>query len=326
MPTRTKMKFVITKPFFLIAVILFLFGCGNNTYNLLDNDTPTSGSISIAVDETFKPIIDSELMVFHALYRNAHITVHYLPESTCFKELMNDSVRLILTTRKLKNDEVEYFHKIKYFPTETAIAKDGIAIIVNKKNNDSVLNMVQLKQILNGQFQTWKQVSSTNRLSKIQIVFDHAGSSTVRYMRDSLIKNQTLPNNVYAAKTNEEVIDYVEKNENALGIIGVNWCKAPNDSSTLAFTHRIKVVGVQPEVATNKEISFPQPYQAYIAQGWYPLSRNIYTVSREARAGLGTGFVAFIASDRGQRIILKSGLVPATMPIRILSFNKDKKI
>jgi phosphate transport system substrate-binding protein len=44
-------------------------------------------------------------------------------------------------------------------------------------------------------------------------------------------------------------------------------------------------------------------------------------VSREARSGLASGFIAYVASDKGQRVVLKLGLVPATMPIRIVEVN-----
>ncbi len=301
---------------------LLFTACNSN--NPTSSDTPTSGDIAISVDETFKPIIDSELFVFHALYKNAHVRVHYVSEAQCFKDLMNDSVRLVITTRKLNQQELDYFHSAKYYPTETGIAKDGIAIIVNNKNTDTLFTVQQLKDILSGKINTWKGISANSKLSGIQLVFDNATSSTMRYMKDSLLHATTLPANVFAAQTNQEVIQYVIKNENAIGIIGVNWCKEVADSNTLNFSSKIRVAGIEGEV--KQEVDFPQPYQAYISQGWYPLSRTIYTISREARAGLGTGFVSFLASDRGQRIILKSGLVPATMPIRILSYNKNKKV
>jgi phosphate transport system substrate-binding protein len=44
---------------------------------------------------------------------------------------------------------------------------------------------------------------------------------------------------------------------------------------------------------------------------------------RESFSGLGSGFVSFVAGEKGQRIILKSGLVPATMPIRIIQTKKE---
>ena len=76
-------------------------------------------------------------------------------------------------------------------------------------------------------------------------------------------------------------------------------------------------------MAVSGDSGFYQPYQAYIAQKSYPLVRDIMMISREARSGLASGFMAFVASDKGQRIVLKSGLVPATMPIRIVEINHE---
>jgi phosphate transport system substrate-binding protein len=229
---------------------------------------------------------------------------------------MNDSCRLIIVTRKLGADEEEIFKKQKYFPVQTNIARDAIAVIVNNNNNDTLFTFKQLTQILKGEINEWKGISTKSSLSKIQIVFDNAGRSTLRYMKDSIIGSHQLSENIFAAKSNEEVIKYVQNNPNAIGFIGSNWCKDLSDSTNLSFTKKIKVVGINPVVKT--EIDFPQPYQSYVFSGFYPLSRKIYSVSREARAGLGTGFVSFLSSDKGQRIILKGGLVPATMPIRIV--------
>ncbi len=55
----------------------------------------------------------------------------------------------------------------------------------------------------------------------------------------------------------------------------------------------------------------------------YPLYREVYIISKEAYTGLGTGFTAFVASERGQRIVLKLGLVPATMPVRLVELIND---
>ena len=61
-----------------------------------------------------------------------------------------------------------------------------------------------------------------------------------------------------------------------------------------------------------------KPYQAYLYYGNYPLARSIYALLNDPRSGLPWGFTSFMTSDKGQRIILKSGLVPATQPVRIV--------
>ncbi|MEY2829970.1 MAG: hypothetical protein RIQ33_1828 [Bacteroidota bacterium] len=283
-------------------------------------DTPTSGEVTISADETLKPIIDSEINVFEAAYKNAHVKVRYGSEMQCFKDLMNDSSQVVVVARKLTLDEKKIINNQKYFPTETYIAKDAIAFIANNSNPDTLLTYQQIQQIITGKISDWKSISTTSKLHAIQIVFDNANSSTLRYISDSMLKGSALPKNIFATKTNEEVIDYVNKNENAIGIIGVNWCKEMEATDPLAFTSKVKVLGINP--LKKVEVDFPQPMQSYIYSGFYPFTRKIYTISREAHAGLGTGFVSFLASDRGQRILLKRGLVPATMPIRIVHLKK----
>ena len=66
-----------------------------------------------------------------------------------------------------------------------------------------------------------------------------------------------------------------------------------------------------------------KPYQAYLATGDYPLSRSLYVLLNDPRSALPSGFTAFLTSDRGQRIILKSGLVPATQPVRIVNVKDE---
>jgi phosphate transport system substrate-binding protein len=308
--------------FFIAICFSFLNACNTSSTNE-PTDNATSGNIQIAVDETLKPIIDSELMVFHALYKNAHISVKYLSESDCLKWITQDSVKTIIIPRMLTSNENVFFESKKYFPKQTKICVDAIAIIVNNSNIDTLLTPQQMEQIMNGNIMQWKQISSLNRLKNIQIVFDNPNGSTLRYLKDSLLKVKELPKNVFALQNNAEVINYVEHNKNALGIIGVNWCKDKTDSTNLKFTTKVKVVGIKTNIK-NLHTDFPQPHQMYIKERLYPYTRNIYTISKEARSGLGTGFIAFLASDKGQRIILKSGLVPSTMPIRILSFNKNK--
>lgn len=111
-------------------------------------------------------------------------------------------------------------------------------------------------------------------------------------------------------------MDYVSQNENALGLIGLEWISDKDDSTSNSFMKRIRVMSVAGDSTHFK------PYQAYLALKYYPLARKVTILSREARSGLGSGFMAFVASERGQRIVLKAGLVPVTMPLRVVEINR----
>ena len=136
-------------------------------------------------------------------------------------------------------------------------------------------------------------------------------------MRDSIVQFDSLPKYCFALKSNSAVVDYVSKKPQTLGLIDVSWISDGDDSTANSFLKSIRVMNISADSG-----SF-QPYQAYLATKKYPLARDVVIISREARSGLGTGFIQFCTSDKGQRIVLKSGLVPATMPIRIVEINHE---
>ena len=161
-----------------------------------------------------------------------------------------------------------------------------------------------------------------SQLKDIRLVFDNKNSSTVRFAVDSICKGAPLSDQIKALKTNREVIDFVSKTPDAIGIIGVNWLSDRNDSTGLSFSKEVRVMSVSAADKATPENSF-KPYQAYLFYGDYPLTRSIYALLNDPRSALPWGFASFLASDRGQRIILKSGLVPATQPVRVVNI-KDK--
>jgi phosphate transport system substrate-binding protein len=65
------------------------------------------------------------------------------------------------------------------------------------------------------------------------------------------------------------------------------------------------------------------PTQNNLAEGTYPLTRDLYLINCQGFSGLGMGFASFIAGDIGQRIVLKSGLLPVQMPGRNIIIRKE---
>jgi phosphate transport system substrate-binding protein len=297
-----------------VLLLLLLVACADRDRKGNRLDTPTSGSIKIAVDESLLPLLDAEVKAFEGIYKNAHVAVTYTSEQDAIDLLLKDSVRLIVITRQLTDEEKKALSATNIVPQDETIAKDGIALILHPDNPDTLLSVEQLKSVLTGKISTWDQVSKRAK-SPIEVVFDHPNSGMVRFLRDSLAGVEKLAENCFAVDNNPSVIDHVSSKPNAIGVIGVSWISDKDDSTSNRFLDRIKVAGLK------NDSSYFQPYQAYIAQKEYPLVRNIIMISREARAGLGSGFMSFAASDRGQRIVLKAGLVPATMPIRIVEVN-----
>jgi phosphate transport system substrate-binding protein len=284
----------------LFAAATMLASCGGSGSEA-DSDSPTTGTIHISVDETYRPLIESEIRVFESLYPKAHIIAEYKPEADCFQDLVSDSARLVIVTRDFNDKEVAFFKESKIKPQSMLLAWDGVALITNKSNPDSILTMDQVRKIMDG----------SDGDKKRTIVFDNQNSSTVRFIRDSINQGKPLPATAVAAKTNPEVVDYVAKVPNALGVIGVSWISDPNDSASIEFNNKVNVVKVRADYGSE----FVKPYQAYIALGSYPLKRGFFYCLKEPYSGLGSGFATFLGSYEGQMVIGKFRLFPARLNI-----------
>jgi phosphate transport system substrate-binding protein len=299
----------IAIPFLFLILTLWSISCGPTVKQ--HTDTPTSGTLRMASDDSYKPITDAEIQVFQALYVNTAIHVKYEPEDSLFRDLINDSARLIVAGRPLTKQEESYFKSKQLFPEQVNIATDAIALIVNNDNPDTMLSMDKIKAIFKGD-----SIWDSPEKGKITVVFDHENSANSRYIRENLIKDNKFPSYCFALNSNPQVIDYVSKNKQALGIIAVNWVSNDYDSATQGFLNKVKIVWV----SATKEGQHFQPYQYYIKTGEYPLCRDVYMIKTEPYVGLGSGFLSFVTSDKGQRIIFHEGILPATVPTHIISF------
>src|SRR5664279_4056487 len=288
------------------AVILFS-GCSGRHVRT-DLDTSNSGTIHISVDESFKPVIDSQIQVFEALYPKAKIIADYKPEAECFKDLMKDSTRMIIVTRGL-TDEEEKFYKdsFSFYPSFDKIAYDAIAVIVNNNAPDSVFTMEKIRDILDG-----------STADKQLAVFDGLKeTSTVRYAIDSILKGKPFdPKKVFAEKNTPDVINYVADHDNVLGFVGVSWIGNKEDTSQLTFLKKVRIASLE---CTCPEKTFVKPYQANIVKKRYPLIRGLYYILKENYDGLGGGFANFIQYERGQLIFKRAYLWPAKMNFTIRS-------
>ncbi len=304
---------------FLLMLVAVISSCNQGSINKFD-ETPTRGSIKISVDESFQQLMDAEIYAFQSQYKYAKINVAYKPENDIFSDFFKDSVRLIVTTRKLTKVEEDGLKNNNIIARTTKIAYDGLTFIVNQENPDTFIKFDAIKELFTGKITRWNQINKNSKLKEIKVVFDNNKSANVRYIMERFLLPVTFPPNCYAVNSNPEVISYVEKNKNAIGVISVNWISDKADSLTVKFLKQIKVVAIGSTTGGNE---YMQPCQGYIAEKSYPFTRDIYMISRETFSGLGSGLIAYVAGDIGQRIVLRSGLVPATMPIRLLKVSKE---
>lgn len=293
----------MNKTLSILALLFFFLQSCTNTGER--GESYTYGDARVLADESLFPIVDDEVIVFNSRYKRANIDMVYKPQQEVLKMLLSDSASIAVLPRMLTEEESVIFEKKNVRIRPVKFATDGIGIITSNHNTLENISLEQLKSYLSGEAN-----------NSPVIVFDNVKSSTVEYLMENFDVKELNAKNIYALNTSEEVIKYIKNNKNALGIISVSWVKRPTKEIE-EDVKDIKFVAVKNNVG-----NYVLPTQSSLKTKEYPLTRDLYLIDCQGKAGLGTGFAAFLASDIGQRVILKSGLAPDSLPSRQIIIKK----
>lgn len=299
--------------FFGIIALLLFNSCKKESSNATSvKESAVAGSTTILVDETIFPVVEDMAILFENEYKRAKVTLISKSENEIMKMIQEDKARIAILTKTLDSSEIKYYNNTKkVYPRITEFGTDAVAFIGNGKLKDSTIVLNDVLEVLKG--------GVSGKLKTL--VFDNSNSSTVRELKRLAGIKELPKKNVFSVNSNKEVVKYVTENESAVGILGINWLLQPTDD-LLAYTKKVKVLAVE-NVKVNAKNKFIKPNQTNIADGSYPITRKLYMLNFQGTTGLGMGFASYVAGQQGQRIILKSGLVPKHFPTRQVSVRNE---
>ncbi len=302
------------KAIFLIApalMLLLTIVCCENPL-AYQEDAHGRGKQTLYLEESYKPLFETSIYTFESQFPKANIVPEYCTQEEAIRAIFEKKTNTICIARDLNKQEKANLKKANIEVRSTKIAYDAVTLLVHPDNSDSVLTVEQLKQILKGEITTWK-----NGLP-INVVFDNVNSANFQYLH-TLSGKGSLPANVFAVKSNLDVIKYVKEHPSALGIIGVNWISDEDDQAVVEYRKGLKVLAV----GKTANGPFFQPYQSYIHTKEYPFTREVWLINKGSRSGLNTGFVNWMQGEHGQLIIQKSALIPANAVVRLIQMSEE---
>lgn len=295
----------------IIFTVLFLWSCENNGRVGFETDTHGRGKAMIMIEESFKPLFETCIYTFESQFPHADVIPSYRTEGQIINDFFEGKVKTICISRDFTKEEKAALRKKNVEVRSDRIAYDGVTLIVHPENPDSAITVDRLKRIIMGKDTVWPGLKS-----KINVVYDQVSSANFNYLRN-LVGSTNFPSNIFAVKSNVEVINYVKKNKSALGVIGLNWISDQDDFDVKDFVKGLKVMAV----SESSSKPYFKPYAGLIYTREYPLRREIWMINKGKRSGIHTGFVLFMIGEKGQTIITKSALVPATAPVRLIQLN-----
>lgn len=280
--------------------------------------------VKVGIDETFRPIMDNLVESFGMSHPEANMRPVYVSEDSAIRLLVNDSLRCIIVTRKLNQNELAVVKGHNLGATQTLIATDAIALVTNKENTEDRISLDEVKGIVNGRITRWEQLAHHDRKGELKLVFDNSGSSTVRYMKDSLCGGHDLKGNVYASsgRTNRSVIEMVKADPSLIGVLGANWLMEKSDTTINDFRH-LDFTVMRVKADANSVIDdYEWPNQLRIATGDYPLLRSVYIIHTDPRTtSLLRSFYFFVKGQKGQTIICNNSQLLPISPVQFKTVN-----
>ncbi|RAR74188.1 PstS family phosphate ABC transporter substrate-binding protein [Flavobacterium aciduliphilum] len=290
---------------FMTVVIFVFYACKKQEESTNERDTIVEGKMALLVDEALVPIVEDQVQVFENTYK-ASIAMLPLSEKECVSSLAKGKVKVAVLSRKLSPVEESYFKTKNIVPRTTAFATDAIAFISKKSTHDTLIALQDVVAFIQGKNKKFKG-----------LVFDNPNSSAARMLCEKAKVEELPVSGTYSFKTNDEVIKYVAENENMIGVVGLNWIAQPKPSMQ-AFVNQVSVMSVRGD---SQEYVYPS--QDNLAMQKYPLARDLYLINCQGYEGLGIGLASFMAGEKGQRIVLKSGLSPIRIPSRKINIRKQ---
>lgn len=331
-----KIRSVVVKCLVLALTALTLSACDKKP-----STTPTSGSMNIYCDNSFEDVLEELISVYEYRYPDAHILARYTTQIEAVDSLMAGHTQTIIIGRDLTKAERSKLKSLGHNPRSKMLAVDAVALIINNDNPVDVLSYTEIGEILSGGITRWSEIQPDAPNLPISVFFDSPGSSLAIYMRDSLTNNRPFGTNVYDAGSVQKVFEQVKSRKGAIGVVGVSCLTRDleeNDMTTeervaalssdttavdgIAINNRMDSAGVKTIAVMRYEPVPRRPYQQYIYDGKYPLTRQLYMISTAYPGGLPGAFYTYCLGVDGQRIIMHTGVLPARVNRNVVEIVK----
>jgi len=164
----------------------------------------------------------------------------------------------------------------------TAIARDGIAVIVHPSNEVDGLGLLQLQDLFAGRVYGWSRLLDESAEGEVQVVSREAGSGTRHAFEALVMDERRVTPLAVVAPSSEAVVEYVAAHSEAIGYVSMG-----------SVTSAVKVLSI--------EGGLPTPQS--VARGSYPLSHELWVVTVDPPAKAVLAFQRFALSPAGQQIV-----------------------
>ncbi|MES2463782.1 MAG: PstS family phosphate ABC transporter substrate-binding protein [Armatimonadota bacterium] len=308
LPTLTRQSaflLFVGVPFFTV-----LSGCNPPSANTTGQGSETTGAdgkragtgdsktLVIEGSDTLLPLAQTWAEEFKKKNPDINITVSGGGSGQGIKSLLNGTATIADASRAAEDKEKQQAKDKGFELTETAVARDGITIIVNPANPLKSLTLAQLKDIYTGKINNWKEIGGDDL--KITPSGRDTASGTYQYFQEDVLgKNEKYRADMASTPSNNAIANNVAQQKGGIGYIGVSYATE--------FTKAGKVREVP--VAFKEGDAAVLPTAENILSNKYPISRALFNYTRNAPTGIAKEYLDYVTGAEGQKVVADQGFV-----------------
>lgn len=291
------------------AAFIVLAACGSETTTVDGaGEDQISGMVKVDGSSTVFPITEAVAEEFQGTFRDARVTVGISGTGGGFKKFCNGEVDIANASRVIKESERELCEQSATALIELPVAYDGIAILVNPKNdwaND--ITVEELRTLwepdAQGRVMKWSDVRPGWPDREIHLFGPGVDSGTFDYFTDAIVGEEGASRGDFTASEDDNVlVQGIANDELALGFFGYAYYEENKD--------KLKVLPVrQGDGSTGEAVA---PSVETIRTGTYqPLSRPIFIYAREESLSkpVVSEFVKFYL-ENAPELVTEVGYIP----------------
>jgi len=220
---------------------------------------------------------------------------------TGIASMINGTVDIANSSRKMKQREIDLASKNGQSPVEHIVGFDALAVFIHKDNPVKSMTLAQLKDIYSRdpKVKKWSDMGITvpGCKDEIVVVSRQNNSGTYAYFKETVLgKKGKYRQGTLDMHGSKDVVDLVENTPCAIGYSGLAYA-----------TDHIKMVCI----ATNDTDACVNPSVATASDRSYPVARPLFMYTDGEPQGAIKDYMDWLKSDAGQCILLGKGYAPA---------------
>lgn len=266
----------------LVLALCFL-AVAAGVHAVAPRDAAPGATLRIKGSDTMVHLVTAWTEAYMKLHPEASISVTGGGSGTGIAAMIDGTTDLCMSSREVTAKEVERARAKQVTFHPTAVARDGIAIVVHPSNPLAALDLEQLRRIYSGADH------------KFQVLSRESSSGTYAYFREAVLGKVPYAREVRLMPSTAAIVLAVSQDAPAIGYVGLGYAREAG----------VKVVPIKKDAQAPAVL----PDAGTISSGRYPLSRELHVYTRGLPAGLARDFIAFALSPAGQRVVEEAGYV-----------------